>query len=1590
MNKVKDAADKVKSSTDQMSTSAKKANDEVTKFDRSAQKTQKSLLSWAKEKYSVLLEAKDKISPILSTIKGGLTSFGRKTWSVTMKAVDLATAPIRGVINLLKNPILQVGAVLGVSIGLKDTIDTYKDFEAAMSQVKAVSGATGSEFDKLTAKAKEMGATTKFTATQSAEAFNYMAMAGWDSQQMLDGIEGILNLAAASGEDLGTTSDIVTDALTAFGLKASDAAHFSDVLAQSAASANTNVSMMGESFKYVAPIAGAMKYSVEDTSLALGLMANASVKGSMAGTSLKTALANMAAPTDKMATAMKKYGISLTDSNGNMKTLKGVLDNLRSSLGGLSETEKTAAASTIFGKEAMSGMLAIINATESDYNKLAESINNADGAASKMSDTMLDNLEGSITLLQSAMDGVKISFGERLSPYVRGIADWLTEQMPEVEQGLNEMMDWVDSKVDRMKRKFKELSQSDEWKNADFFGKVKLAWDDFIAEPFSEWWHSTGKQKIADIAGDMGTSIGTGLKLGILTLLGVDVSDTLNEGASVGASFAKGFAEGFDTDAIASKLFEGFGNMVKSAGKLLPGGESADLSSIFSAIMLAKIAGPVASLGKGAFSVGKAIFGKDAATGTSLAGSIGSSIIGSAAKGTGLKGLGVTMGMIGNTLGSGATTGAGLIAAGTAGTAGGVAAGATLVSAGIDAYKALKSDDKAEKSAYGESAAWKAGGVAAGAAAGAAIGSIIPGLGTAVGALVGAGVGGIAGWIKGNKVKKEYQDNVEEMQKEAEKAQKVFDATGLSIDKVRFANDDLNDAMNDSSVTAEQLASYIQEDVAKVGKEAFGNIKLSLSEIKDLANKITFADMGDGITKFNEATESAKESLSSLESSVSTMKKENWKVGLGMQLSETDVDDYKTSIDNFVKSAQDYIENSHYEATVALELLTNGEGSTEGLDSMYNNMKSQIEELSGKLSDTVNIALEDGVITLDESKEITNLQEQITEITEKVSKAQEDASFQTLKIKYGNGASLDIDSFNQLQEELQAQVSSFKETYDNALTVTLTNLNLQLSEGAITQEQYDAAVQQATDGYYANINDMEVRVSSFNLDTIAEAWNDELAGIMPDMEGSVSEKLNAALQTALSEKPDISSWTQEDMMGWLGLDDMTIDTSAFENIYQELVATAENMAPTAKEEIMQSMKESIPTMDEVMAEYGPISNEAYASIVEQYKEAMNSSFESADFSGVGTTLSTKMSDAIMNTDTSAFTSAFTGLSAKTGTDAATAFQAADYTGVGSAVGSGIGNAINNTDMSQINSAINTLKTNTDSSVNSAFGAGVSTTMPVSVTLDWSVVNPTKTFTLSGGGSGSKTVTVSAHANGGYVNDKQLSWVGEEGPEAIIPLVPGRRNRALELYKEVGDILGVQANANGNIIGDATPLSGGGSGSKTVTVSAHANGGYVNDALDISDVPHKPYEIETPMESVIKNITPYSAGQSSIGSTATEMFAYGSISDFLSLNDNLLAEAIRNGATGYNGFTEGTESDSDTADEPLSSSSTVETGKTNINLNIQMSPQFNISDSGNGKMDEASIMAIIRKNMKSMADELGGEIADRLEQVFSNMPVVKEG
>lgn len=384
-------------------------------------------------------------------------------------------------------------------------VKTAADFDSSMSNVAAISGSSAEDMDKLRERAREMGAQTKFSAKEAGDAMGYMAMAGWNAQQMYDGLPGIMNLAAASGEDLATTSDIVTDALTAFGMKAEDSSHFADVLAQASSSANTNVGMMGETFKYIAPVAGALGYSAEDAAVAIGLMANSGIKASQAGTQLRSSLTNMIKPSDDVADAMQKWGFYATEAattidqakidkqmvtvqkaslaaekaqqkyndtvskygtdsteaataaasleikqnelaianetlarlqegttkdvrlynkalkneDGSMKTLRETMDFLRETMGGMTEAEQTQAATAIFGKEAMSGMLAIINASDEDYQKLIKNIDNCDGAAENMAETMQDNLSGQITALQSALQELAIAFGEILMPYIR-------------------------------------------------------------------------------------------------------------------------------------------------------------------------------------------------------------------------------------------------------------------------------------------------------------------------------------------------------------------------------------------------------------------------------------------------------------------------------------------------------------------------------------------------------------------------------------------------------------------------------------------------------------------------------------------------------------------------------------------------------------------------------------------------------------------------------------------------------------------------------------------------------------------------------------------------------------------------------------------------------------------------------------------------------------------------------------------------------------------------------------------------------------------------------------------------------------------
>lgn len=460
----------------------------------------------SQEQYDALKRKIVETEESLKSLENTAGSGSAKLAEVSAKAEKIGTSATDAGQKML--PVTAAVTGLGTA-----AVKTASDFDSSMSNVAAISGSSSEDMEKLRERAREMGAQTKFSAKEAGDAMGYMAMAGWDAKQMYDGLPGVMNLAAASGEDLATTSDIVTDALTAFGMKAEDSSHFADVLAKASSSANTNVSMMGETFKYIAPVAGSLGYNAEDAAVAIGLMANSGIKASSAGTQLRSSLTNMIKPSKDVGDAMEKWGFYATEAattvdqakvdqqmlrvqkaslaadkaqqaynaavskygsesieasnaastlsikqteltsanealtqlqqgttenvrlynkalqneDGSMKSLRETMDFLRKTMGGMSEAEQTQAATAIFGKEAMSGMLAIINASDADYNKLIKNIDNCDGAAETMAETMQDNLSGQLTTLQSALQELAIAFGEILMPYIRKVVTVIQE-----------------------------------------------------------------------------------------------------------------------------------------------------------------------------------------------------------------------------------------------------------------------------------------------------------------------------------------------------------------------------------------------------------------------------------------------------------------------------------------------------------------------------------------------------------------------------------------------------------------------------------------------------------------------------------------------------------------------------------------------------------------------------------------------------------------------------------------------------------------------------------------------------------------------------------------------------------------------------------------------------------------------------------------------------------------------------------------------------------------------------------------------------------------------------------------------------------
>lgn len=489
------------------------------------------------------------------------------------------------------------------------------NFESAMANVGAISGSSGKEMEQLSAKAQEMGAKTKFSASEAADAFSYMAMAGWKTGDMMNGIEGIMNLAAASGEDLAQTSDIVTDALTAFGMSAKDSGHFADIMAVASSNANTNVSLMGETFKYVAPVAGTLSFSAEDTAVAIGLMASASIKGSQAGTALRAIISSLTRPSKQAETTLKKLGVSLTDGNGKVKSLNTIMKELRGSFANLTKAQKAEYAATIVGREGMSGLLAIINASDSDYEKLSSAVagctNELTGysAASEMAKKQLDNLQGDVTIFQSALEGFQIAISQGMTGTARVVVQEATGMVNALQDAFKS--GGFDAMVDKAGEAFGTLATkilNATPKLIDSAERLINSFLESITGNSSEFTNAAGRvvaKLIKALISVSGSLLGAGVTLfrkvleGIagnareigsaagraVSQLGRSISENAPLIVQAAKDIIKGFCEGLSEEFPGvSALLEGFmSGFVDSMGSVM-GGVSNVLKGVFDAL----------------------------------------------------------------------------------------------------------------------------------------------------------------------------------------------------------------------------------------------------------------------------------------------------------------------------------------------------------------------------------------------------------------------------------------------------------------------------------------------------------------------------------------------------------------------------------------------------------------------------------------------------------------------------------------------------------------------------------------------------------------------------------------------------------------------------------------------------------------------------------------------------------------------------------------------------------------------------------------------------------------------------------------------
>ena len=1242
-------------------------------LDRASEKLEKVLnkaKSFSGKTYSAMVKIRD--SDALSTlnkISNGAKNIAGKTWSAAVKIKDLATAPLRGIKNMLfsiKSLVLAITAGMAAKQFIVNPISLADQYSSAQIGFSTLLGDSAGQqmMNDLDAFAK---ATPFKSADVIAQTQRMLAM-GWNVDNIISDMQTIGDAAAATGKGEQGLQQIVT-ALAQIKTKGKLSTEELNQLAEAGISAK--------------------RY------LAEGLGYGSGDKG-------------IAAMTEDLEDGVIGADKALQALLSGMKEYQGMMD-------------KTA-------NETVGGLWSQIQDTFE--------INIFRRWGQGLQDGAKDAFGSVVTLLNEA-DGALTEFGDTIYDVGKNISNWFADKF--------------ENAVERIT----EITDSFEFKEASLGEKISMLWKNVVADPFKKWFTElwTDEENITK-ATEFGRTFAENLTKGILGVLGL--TDVFGEsgldaekGSNIAQGFAQGFVDGFDVSAITGKLVDAIGNVWGALpwwAKILIGGYGIGTA----AGGIANFAGGVANFMGGASS----LVGNYAA-GTGLIGMIGST--GNAmVSGTGILGnlAGAGYALTGGAAASGLSGGMAALAGG-AGIAGGIAAGASVFKGGYDlynSYKAYKAGDTTEAKASAASGGTTLGGVAAGAA----IGSIFGPLGT----LVGAGIGGVAGWFGGSK----WADSIRE----------VDDA----VNDVTAATQDLQ--------TEEEKLAEQNKRVWQNMKDHFGDIKLSMSEIERLANQIVWGDDIEHFEQLNSAVKQAEASLQSLKTAAENTNRWMWKASLGVKFNDDEIESIKASFDDYINAAKSYVENKHYEFTAAVSLLVDveseeGKSIVDSGNAFYGKLQEQLEELGGKLSKTVEIALEDGVITLDEQAEITNLQKQIAAITEKISNAEQEAELALIKVKFGSGK-LDLDSFDAFMAQMETTLSERMAANDTAFTASVATLNLELKEGAITQEEYDRQLQTLIDGYTGKVESIRAQVLNVELEIIGEAYADE---------GVTAEKLKTALEKSLASGIDPIDWTVDQAREFLGIDSLS-ESSALA-IAQMLGGVSSqlelvevdgklllDLGIETKEDPVEKVKSSLPktvnttvgvnisgekhiqdTIDILSKDFGIPDKHAatVALLLTGDKKLLNKIDISklADEFGIEDSVAKKI---------------VAKISGAKSIENRLSILASDF---------GIPDSISKTISLNVTAVAGKIKNTIGNNLKSIFGFNRGGIVGGSSALE--------AFARGG---------IAGYSDGGIVQGgAKLIKVAEEGdPEMIIPLGSQRRDRALKLWAKAGEMLGVNKFARG--------------------------------------------------------------------------------------------------------------------------------------------------------------------------------------------------